>query len=243
MAGQGDSLPDATLYRKLVGKLNFLSHTRPDICFAVQQLSQYMSDPRYPHWKAGLHVLKYLSTTPSQDILLNNTASFTLQSYCDADWAACPNTRRSVSGYVILLGGSLISWKSKKQHTVSLSSAEAEYMSLRRLTAELAWLTRLLAELDVRDVLPVPVHCDSQVAIHIARNPVFHERTKHIDLDCHFVTEQLVGGLITLSYIPSLSQPADLLTKSLSGPQHHVLSDKLGLVSPPSNLRGDVGVG
>lgn len=104
---------------------------------------------------------------------------------------------------------------------------------MRRLTAELAWLTRLLHELEVPDVTPVPVSCDSQAAIHIARNPVFHERTKHIDLDCHYVRTQLLDGLISLSYVPTSVQVADVLTKSLSGPKHTSAISKLGLVNQP----------
>ncbi|XP_074303858.1 secreted RxLR effector protein 161-like [Silene latifolia] len=178
---------------RLIGKLNFLTHTRPDICFAMQHLSQFLSAPTDLHWNAGLHLLRYLSGSPSQGILLNNSSTFTLQAFCDVDWAACSHSRKSVSGFVVLMGGSLISWKSKKQQTVSLSSAEAEYRSLRRVTAELAWLTRLLSELDVPDITPVPVKCDSQAAIHIAKNPVFHERTKHIDLDCHLLGNAYLG--------------------------------------------------
>ncbi|XP_074300939.1 secreted RxLR effector protein 161-like [Silene latifolia] len=238
----GNLLDNPSNYRKLVGKLNFLVHTRPDIAFAVQLLSQFMAFPRDNHMTAAIHVLKYLAKDVSQGILLNNKSSFQLEGFCDADWAACPQTRRSVSGYIVFLGGSLISWKSKKQQTVSLSSAEAEYRSLRRLTAELAWLSRLLKELEVPNIQAIPVKCDSQAAIHIAKNPVFHERTKHIDLDCHFVREKLLEGLISLSYVPTKQQPADFFTKSLSGPQHKQLQDKLGLYFTPSNLRGGGGV-
>jgi len=111
----------------------------------------------------------------------------------------------------------LISWKSKTQVTVSLSSAEAKYKSLRRLTAELAWLSRLLSELTLTSITPIPVQCDNLAAIYIAKNPVFHERTKHIELDCHFVRQKLMEGLVSLSYIPTKHQLADICTKPLTG--------------------------
>lgn len=239
---QGDLLSNASDYRRLVGKLNFLSNTRPDLSFCVQHLSQFMSAPRKPHWDAATHVLRYLSNNPSQGLLFTKDTSFQLEAFCNADWAACPNSRKSVSGFVVLLGGSLISWKSNKQHTVSLSSAEAEYRSLRRLTLELAWLSRLLSELEVPNITPIPVKCYNQAAIYIARNPVYHERTKHVELDCHFVRTKLSSGLISLSFTPSRSQLADVLTKPLTGLQHHQLLGKLGMQSPLSNLSGDVGV-
>lgn len=239
---QGELVSDFSSYRRLVGKLNFLTNTRPDISFAVQHLSQFMASPRQPHWEAALHVLRYLKHNPGQGLFYNSSSNFNLAAYCDADWAACSHTRKSVSGFVIFIGDSLISWKSKKQHTVSLSSAEAEYRSLRRITAELAWLSRLLTELEVPDITPIPIKCDNQAAIHIAKNPVFHERTKHIDLDCHFVREKLRSGLISLSHVPTKQQLADVFTKPLTGPQHHDILCKLGVLSAPSNLRGGVGV-
>ena len=216
---QGKLLQNPTLYRRLIGKLNFLTHTRPDIAFAVQHLSQFLQHPRQPHMKAGLHVLQYLKNEPALGILLNNSPTFDLLAYCDADWAACAHTRRSVSGFVVFLGNTLISWKSKKQATISLSSAEAEYRSLRRLTAELSWLSRLLAELGLTSITPIPVKCDNLAAIYIAKNPVFHERTKHIELDCHFVRQKFMEGLLSLSYIPTQQQLADICTKPLTGIQ------------------------
>jgi len=236
---EGELLQDPASYRRLVGKLNFLTHTRPDIAFAVQHLSQFLQHPRHPHMRAGLHVLQYLKNEPALGIFLNNSPTYDLLAYCDADWASCSHTRKSVSGFVIFLGNTLISWKSKKQATVSLSSAEAEYRSLRRLTAELSWLSRLLSELGLTAITPIPIKCDNLAAIYIAKNPVFHERTKHIELDCHFVRQKLMEGLLSLSYIPTQHQLADIYTKPLTGIQHHSILSKLG-VSAPSNLRGGV---
>ncbi|XP_057545888.1 uncharacterized mitochondrial protein AtMg00810-like [Amaranthus tricolor] len=191
----GTPIPIPSLYRKLVGKLNYLTNTRPDLAYAVQYLSQFMQDPRDPHWQAALHTLRYLSRDYNKGIYLNASTNLTLEAYYDSDLASCANTRRSVSGYFILLGGSPISWKSKKQATVSTLPA----------------------------IVPIPLKCDSQAAIYIAKNPVYHERTKHIDLDCHFVREKLQDGLISLQYVPTQHQLADVFTKSLLGPAHHNL--------------------
>ena len=171
-----------------------------------------MQQPQVPYFEAVKHVLRYLQGQPDLSILLHNTPNFTVKAYCDFDWASCKHTRRYVSGYVVFLGGSLISWKSKKQGTVSHSSAKAEYRSLRRLVAELAWLSQLLTKLGVDDITPIPVKCDSQAAIYIVKNSIFHERTKHIELDCHFAREKLLAGLISLSHVHTKGQLVDVLT-------------------------------
>lgn len=229
LLGQGELMEFPEIHKKLVGKLNFLVNTRPNLAFAIQHLSQFMSDPRIPHYEATKHVLRYITSDPNQGLLMNNNNDYSLKAYCDSDWASCPQSRRSTSGFIVLLGNSPIAWKSKKQITVSLSSAEAEYRSMQCVTAKLAWLTCLLHELTIPNVLPVLVQCDSQAAIHIAKNPVFHKRTKHVELDCHFVREKLHDGLITLQHVPTTSQLADLFTKNLPSRQHHHLLNKLGV--------------
>ncbi|KAL4557147.1 hypothetical protein LXL04_035319 [Taraxacum kok-saghyz] len=223
-------LEDPSPNRQLVGKLNFLVHTRPDIAFTTQFLSQFNHKPTQKHIEAALHVLKYLQGTITQCLLFNNSDDFKLEAFCDSDWAACPNTRRSVSGFFVTLRGSPISWKSKEQSTVSLLSAEAEYRSMRRICSELTWLNRLLAEFEIPNIIPIPLKCDNLAAIYIAKNPVFHERTKHIDIDFHFVREKVLEGLISLSHILTKQQPADVFTKALGGKDQEEALSKLGFV-------------
>ncbi|KAI3524445.1 hypothetical protein L1887_03100 [Cichorium endivia] len=164
------------------------------------------------HFFLGIEFNKISDGMVFQALHLNNKSDFKMEAFCDSDRAACPLTRRSVSGFFITLGGSPISCKSKKQVTVSLSSAEAEYRSMRRVTTELAWLTRLFTDFQLDNITPIQLKYDNLAAIYIATNPVFHERTKHIEIDCHNHREKVQDGLIRLSHVDTLDQQVDLLT-------------------------------
>nr|XP_016495883.1 PREDICTED: uncharacterized mitochondrial protein AtMg00810-like [Nicotiana tabacum] len=200
-AKEGKRLPDPTYYRKLIGKFNFLTNTRLYIAYSVQHLSQFMDDPREPHLTAAFHLLRYLKRDPILGKFLFKDQDYTIRAYCDSDWEAYPDSRKSVSDYLVLMGSNPVSWKSKNQDTISLSSAEAEYRALRKVVGELVWLNRLFEELTSHVLKPIAVFCDSQSAMHITRNPVFHERTKHIEVNCHFVRSKLHEGLISLHHV------------------------------------------
>ncbi|XP_019263121.1 PREDICTED: uncharacterized protein LOC109240895 isoform X2 [Nicotiana attenuata] len=241
-SAQDPLLKDAGEYQRLVGRLLYLTMTRPDISFAVQTLSQYMHSPKQSHLDAAKRVVKYVKNAPGQGLLLPSPGDGTLKAYCDADWGACLQTRRSVTGYCVFFGNALISWKSKKQDTVARSSAEAEFRSMASTAAEIVWLIGLLGELDVKLQLPVALFCDSKAAIQIAANRIFHERMKHIDIDCHFIREKIKAGIIKTIHVNTKEQIADMLTKGLGRTQHQHLLCKLGVknIFLPSSLRGSI---
>ncbi|XP_068647981.1 uncharacterized mitochondrial protein AtMg00810-like [Aristolochia californica] len=202
-ATDGDLLPDITHYRRLVGKLLYLTLSRPDITFAIHKLTQFVAQPRLPHLQAVHHLLPYLKTSPGQGLLFSSTSSLQVRAYSDADWESCLDSRQSTIGFCIFIGDFLVSWKAKKQTTVSRSSAKAEYRALSSTASELIWLQQLLQDFHVKVDSPALLHCDNQVAIHIASNPIFHERTKHIEIDCHFVRERVTLGILKLLLIRS----------------------------------------
>ncbi|KAL0451507.1 UNVERIFIED_CONTAM: Retrovirus-related Pol polyprotein from transposon RE2 [Sesamum latifolium] len=232
---EGSFLPSPDSYRRLVGRLLYLGFSRPNISFAVQQLSQFLQHPCTSHWSDVVHVLRYLRGTMSLGLFFSVQSSLQLSAYSDASWAACLDSRRSVTGFCIFLGSSLISWKNKKQATISRSSAEAEYQSMGSTDCELLWISYLLCEFQIELPLPIPFWCDNKVALHITANPVFHERTKH----CHLVHDQFKLGFISPAHVPGSQQLADLFTKAVSVSDFARLIGKLGLVV--SSLGGGCG--
>ena len=174
-----------------------------------------MQQPREEHWHVALHVVRYLKGTPGQGIVLRSNCDMRLYWWHDSNWASYALTGRSLTGWFVLLGDSPISWKTKKQLTVSRSSAKVEYRATATTTCQLKWLKSLLSSLSVAHPVPVSLYCDSQAALHLAKDPVFHEHTKHIEVDCHFVRDEISRGNIRFAHVSTHAQLADILTKAL----------------------------
>ena len=227
---KGKKLASPDVFRRLIGKLIYLTITRPDIAFAVQVLSQFMHEPTEEHLAAAKHILRYLNGTQGLGILLSNHTNMSLTGFCDSDWGSCCDSRKSTTGFCIMLGTSPIAWKVKKQSVVARSSAEAEYRAMASTCCEIVWLLALLKDLGLSKLTPVLLYCDNQAALHISANPVFHERTKHIEVDCHYIRDQLQAHRIQPAYVSSHEQLADIFTKPLPVSQHQYLLSKLGVV-------------
>jgi hypothetical protein len=174
-----------------------------------------MHDPRDSHYQLIKRILRYLKGTLDLGLVLHSTSSHSLVAYSDADWAGCPDTRRSTSGFCVYLGDNLVSWSSRRQPTVSRSSAEAEYRGVATVVAETCWLRSLLQELRRPVHTATIVYCDNVSAVYLSANPVQHRRTKHIELDIHFVRDQVALGQTRVLHVPTAQQFADVMTKGL----------------------------
>lgn len=228
-SAEEDVAVDKEMYQRLVGKLIYLSHTRPDIAFAVSLVSQFMHQPKEAHLQAALRIVQYLKGTPGRGILFKRNKNVNLEAYTDADYAGSVLDRRSTTGYCTFLGGNLVTWKSKKQSVVARSSAEAEFRAMAQGICELLWLKIILEDLRIKWDAPMRLYCDNKSAISIAHNPVQHDRTKHIEVDRHFIKEKLDSGLICTPYVSTQGQLADILTKGLNISNFERIISKLGM--------------
>ena len=222
---------DQTLFQQIIGSLMYLMiGTRPDIAAAVSIISQFASNPTTLHHQAAKRILRYLKGTIN--LKLNYGDKDTkpmLIGYSDANWGNDINTRRSTTGYIFYLSGGAISWSSKRQATVALSSTEAEYMALSQTTREAIWLRTLLAELNYPQEGATTLFEDNQSAIALAKNPVHHARSKHIDIQHHYIREKIESKEIDINYMPTDAMIADALTKPLARPKFSKFVAEMGL--------------
>ncbi|PKU64369.1 Retrovirus-related Pol polyprotein from transposon TNT 1-94 [Dendrobium catenatum] len=227
----------ADFFKQLVGSLQYLTLTRPDIAYTVNRLCQHMHQPQEVHFQLLKRLLRYLKGTLSFGLPLVAT-TLCLSAYSDSDWAGDPIDRRSTTGYCAFLGSNLISWQVKKQKTVARSSTEAEYRALATAAMDIIWLQRLLGEFGITSSSPTTLFCDNISSIALANNPVFHARTKHIEIDFHFVRECINNRLLQVAHIHTTDQLADLFTKALSLQRFQFLRHKLTILEPNTSLRG-----
>ncbi|RVW36312.1 Retrovirus-related Pol polyprotein from transposon RE2 [Vitis vinifera] len=210
---KGSPLGDPGRYRRLVGKLNYLTITRPDISFPVSVVSQFLQSPCDSHWDAVIRILRYIKSTPGQGVLYENRGHTQVVGYTDARLGLA-----------------------HPQIDVPL---QAEYRAMALATCELIWLRHLLRELRFGKDEQMKLICDNQATLHIASNPVFHERTKHIEVDCHFIREKITSGCVATSFVNSNDQLADIFTKSLRGPRIKYTCNKLGAYDVYAQLEGE----
>ncbi|KAJ0753710.1 putative RNA-directed DNA polymerase [Helianthus annuus] len=248
--GDSQLLADPTKYRQIVGALQYASLSRPDITFAVNKVCQFMQTPTENHWSAVKRILRYLKGTSHFGLLIRHDSASTLhaftdvnwnttlRAFSDADWAGCPDDRRSTGGFAIYLGSNLISWNARKQRTVSRSSTESEYKALADTVAELTWLEALLHELGIISKITPTLWCDNLGATYLSANPVFHARTKHVECDYHFVREKVAQGKLQVKFISTHDQIADVFTKPLPSQRFLMLRSKLQVVPRPQLTGG-----
>ncbi|KAK1677814.1 hypothetical protein QYE76_038662 [Lolium multiflorum] len=234
----GKLFADPSLYRSLAGALQYLTLTRPDLSHAVQQICLFMHAPREPHFQLVKRILRYVHATSHFGLQLHANPSSALVAYSDADWAGCPDTRRSTSGFCVFLGANLVSWSSKRQPTVSRSSAEAEYRAVANCIAETVWLRQLLTELHLPAVAATVVYCDNVSATYMSSNPVQHQRTKHIEIDLHFVRDRVALGEARVLHVPTSLQYADIFTKGLPTAVFEEFRSSLNVLSSPVSTAG-----
>lgn len=217
-------------YQKLVGKLIYLSHTRPDIAYAVSMVSRFMHSPNEDHMKAVFRILRYLKSSPGKGLFFSKNGNLEVEGYTDADWAGDKSDGKSTSGYFTFVGGNLVSWRSKKQKLVARSSAESEFRGMVHGVCELLWVKRIMQDLGLEVKETMNLYCDNQAALKIANNPVLHDRTKHVEVDRHFIKDHLEKGTIKLPYVKSKEQLADMLTKAISSREFYSSLDKLRMI-------------
>src|SRR5258706_10951710 len=223
---------DKCMYQSMLGSLMYTAiGTQPDIMFAIHYLSQHSIALGEKHLNVMKHVYHYLNGTLDLGLLFyGNQFNCDLVSFSDSDWAGDPNTQRLVSGYAFLFCGAIITWSVKKQPTIALLSTEAEYMAMTHSGKEVIFLNHLFNDLEIPIQLPISLLVDNQSVIALAENPIFHARSKHIEVRHHWMHQKTRDGTIQLEYVPTVDQVADIFTKLLNSEKFRKFRDALGLI-------------
>lgn len=221
---------DITKYRGMIGSLLYLTASRPDILFSVGLCARYQSCPKESHLSAVKRIFRYLMGTMNLGLWYSKNSNFEIISYSDADFAGCKSDRKSTSGTCHFLGNSLVSWFSKKQNSVALSTTEAEYIAAGSCCAQILWMKQTLKDFDV-DFKCIPIKCDSTSAINLSKNPILHSRAKHIDIRYHFLRDHIQRGEIALDFVSTEFQLADIFTKPLNDERFSFIRRELGMTN------------
>lgn len=235
----GDVLENATMYMKIVGSLIYLTIRRPDLNYTVGLQSEFMQLPWKPHLDSVRRTLCYVSATLDYGLFYAAGIPVEPYGYTDVDWVGSIFDRRSTSGFMFSFGTATVTWSSKKQPIVSLSSTEVEYRGAAVAACEVAWLRKLLDDLQIQVSREIVIYCDNLSSIQLARNPAFHARTKHIEVHYHFIRERVLEGDIDLAYVSTEEQVVDIFTKALGAEKLHCFCTMLG-VFELSSSRGSV---
>ena len=212
----------------------YLVHMRLDICYTVNALSQFMSDLKHIQWVAAKHVLRYVRGTITYGLRYTSSSGVLLAGYADSDWAGSVVDRKSTSGYCFNTRSVIISWSSRKQGSIAQSTAEAEYIAASDACKEVVWLRKILSDLFEGKLDSTIIHWDNQSCINLAENPVFHDRSKHIEMRYHFIRDLVQKGALKLQYICMNEQITDILTKPLTTSKFVYFRDKLGMAENAS---------
>jgi hypothetical protein len=239
-ADEGDLVEDTTMYKRIVGSLIYMTITRPDLSYAVGMVSQFMQTPRKPHLDAVRRILRYIKHTLHCGIFYEAKSQLQVHGYIDADWAGNVSDRRSTSGFLFSFGSGVVSWSSKKQPTVALSNTEAEYRGATIIACEVVWLQKLLSDLGLSVNAHVVIYCDNISSILLANNPVYHARTKHIEVHYHFIREKVLAKEIDLIHVNTEDQVADIFTKALGTYKLKKFRKMFGVLEVDLSLRGSV---
>jgi hypothetical protein len=226
---ENGNMVDQKLYRSIIGSLLYVTASRPDVMFSVCMCARYQSSPRESHLKACKRILRYLKSTQDVGLWYPKESSFELIGYSDSDYGGCKINRKSTSGTCQLLGKSLVSWSSKKQNSVALSTTEAEYISAGSCCAQLLWMKATLSDFGIK-FKQVPLLCDNESAIKMTNNPVQHARTKHIDIRHHFIRDHQLKGDISIESVGTEDQLADIFTKPLDEKRFCKLRNELNII-------------